>query len=185
MFKIVRRFTKKEMIKQIKNYYSENPDMTMESFNNDKKTYSVNAIIKKFGTWENALEKSRIYKKAKKRIPRETIIEHLKEHYSKNSYITSVSFQEDRTVCSTAPVIREFGTWNNALIAASIYRERNLTKKEIISQLKRHYSKRSAKTFKSFDEDKTVCSYRTVFRTFGSWKNALIEAGIKKEKKSD
>lgn len=168
MFKILRRFTKKEMIKQIKNYYSKNPNMTKESFNDDKTTYSVNAIIKKFGTWENAVEKAKIYKKSKKRIHRETIIKHLKEHLSKNPDMTSVSFQEDKTVCSIAPVIREFGTWNNALVAASIHKERHLTKKQIITQLKRHYYKKPAKTFKSFDDDKTVCSYRTVLRSFGS-----------------
>lgn len=55
-----------------------------------------------------------------------------------------------------------------------------MNKKEIIKQIKSHYKKNPKMTRKSFEEDKDVCSIWIISKYFGSWKEALIAAGIKK-----
>ena len=54
-----------------------------------------------------------------------------------------------------------------------------MNKKEIIKQIKSHYKKNPKMTRKSFEEDKDVCSIWIISKYFGSWKEALIAAGIK------
>ncbi len=52
------------------------------------------------------------------------------------------------------------------------------TNEELLEQLRYHYSKNSKITMESFLEDKEVSSPTTVAGRFGSWKNALKEAGL-------
>lgn len=52
---------------------------------------------------------------------------------------------------------------------------------EILKQMREHYLKRGSITTKSFDEDKEVCSLKTVRSRFGSWNNAIKELGVKEK----
>ena len=42
---------KEKILMQLQNYYLENPDMDKENFRKDKRLYSVETIVKKFGSW--------------------------------------------------------------------------------------------------------------------------------------
>ena len=176
------KFTLREKIlMQLQNYYSKDPDMNKELFKKDKSLYSVETVAKEFGSWNKALVEAGIYEKEdEKALSKEKIIEQLKQHYLKNPDMTVESFEKDRTVCSVSTIRNKFGTWSKALLEAGIYirEDEKLSEEKIIKQLQQHYLKNSGITWKSFSNDKDVCSGNSVTRKFGSWEKALLAAGI-------
>ena len=52
---------------------------------------------------------------------------------------------------------------------------------ELLEQLKKHYSKKSHISKKSFKEDRTTCSVGTISLRFGNWTNGLQKAGLNKK----
>ena len=176
---------KEKILMQLQNYYLENPDMDKENFRKDKRLYSVETIVKKFGSWNKALVEAGIYESEDENaLSKEKIIEQLREHYLKNPNISIESFKKDKSACSPTTVRNKFGSWTNALIEAGIYirEEEKLSEEKIVKQLKQHYLKNLSITVRSFNDDKEVCSSTTVIRMFGSWEKALILAGIYEEK---
>ena len=117
-----------------------------------------------------------------KKYTKEDILEQLKYHYSKNPNMSGLSFGNDKEVSSVKTVKRIFGSWSNALKAAEIPEKEKLTKKDIIFQLKAFYKKNSRISSHSFEKDKRFCSPNTVSYHFGSWGEALKEAGLREEK---
>ncbi len=107
----------------------------------------------------------------------EEILEQLRSHYLKNPNMNSASFDKDKNTCSYVTLFNKFKSWEKALEAAGIPSKR-ITKEKILEQLREHYLKNSNITVKSFENDKNMCSPRTVEKKFGSWNKALLEAGI-------
>ena len=171
---IVKKYSKKEILEQLKQHYLKNPKMTMKSFAKDKSVCSPKIIINRFGSWNKGLLEAGI----KIKLTKEKIIEQLKDHYSRNSSMTSTNFDEDKSVCSYMVVIRRFGSWKEALKEAEIPLRENLTREKIIEHLIEHYKRNPKMTSKSFDEDRSVCSVRSVKNMFGSWNKGLLRAGI-------
>ena len=174
------KYSKEEVIEQLKQHYLKNPKMTMMSFGKDKSVCSTQTVRTLFGSWNKALLEAGI-KKEKEKTEKERVLKDLKKYYSKNKNINKKSFNRDRTVCSTVCVLKHFGSWDRALLEAGIYVRENkrMTREKIIEQLKDHYSRNPKITAVSFKEDKRVCAVTTVMHHFGSWNKALGEAGIR------
>lgn len=52
---IVKKYSKKEILEQLKQHYLKNPKMTMKSFAKDKSVCSPKIIINRFGSWNKGL----------------------------------------------------------------------------------------------------------------------------------
>ena len=59
--------------------------------------------------------------------------------------------------------------------------EQRYSNEDMLEQLRDHYKRNSKITRSSFAKDKAVCSSSIVYMRFGSWNNALLEAGIKEK----
>ena len=92
--------------------------------------------------------------------------------------------KESRVSAST--IIRHFGTWQTAILKAgldSAYAARtksDISKEEVTNELKR-VSKLLNKEIFSQDEflQHSICGHRGIRKNFGSYQNALKEAGFK------
>lgn len=51
----IKKLTKEEISRQVKEFYEENKKISMASFNKDKKYCCSETVAKVFGSWENAL----------------------------------------------------------------------------------------------------------------------------------
>ena len=60
MTNIKNKYSKEEIIEQLRDYYTKNPDMNSRSYGRDKKTCSRSTIRIMFGSWGNALEEAGI-----------------------------------------------------------------------------------------------------------------------------
>ncbi len=181
MIKIgVIKYSNEDLIKQLKEHYSRNPNITKKSFYLDKSVVSPSTIATRFGSWSRGLKKAGILELEKKKLTKKIIINQLKKCYSENPNMKAKDFEKDRSVCSVNAVTLRFGSWNNALKEAGIKlntREK-WSNEEILKQLREHYSKTGNITVESFDNDKGVCSTDTVKNRFGSWSKGLKKAGI-------
>ena len=171
-----------QLLRLLLEHYSENPNMTYDSFNKENKI-SILTIRKEFGSWDRALIESGIRKEGDGRLSKEEVIRQLKEHYLKTEKITIRSFSEDKSTCAVETVRTKFGSWKKALIEAKILSKEEDKREKLLEQLRKHHSRNRRMTYKSFNNDKTtIYSSRTVVREFGTWNKALLEAGIKIKK---
>ena len=83
-----------------------------------------------------------------------------------------------------ATYIKHFGSWNKALLKAGLKPYRPYTKEELIDILRTYYEEKGkipkAQVFQF--SKKKYPSPTTYIKYFGSWNNALVEAGIKVSK---
>ena len=173
------RYTEEEVLKQMQDHYKRHEKMTRKFFGEDKKVCSITTVIKKFGSWEKALEELGLEKERRVIYSDEEILSQIKRHYQKNPNMNSHTFKADKSVCSSYTVTLRFGSWENALKQAGIP-VKKLTKEEISRQLKEFYKKNNKISMQDFNKDKNYCCAETVAKVFGSWEKALIELGLKK-----
>ena len=181
MTNIKNKYSKEEIIEQLRDYYTKNPDMNSRSYGRDKKTCSRSTIRIMFGSWGNALEEAGLPARDKNTYTKEKIIEHLWDHYKRNPEMTRTSFEKDKNVCSSSIVFIRFGSWENALVTAGISLKK-ITRENMLEQLIDYYQRNGEITRRGFGKDRNVCSSSVVVRCFGSWSKALEEAGIGKPK---
>ena len=128
-----------------------------------------------------------------KKYSKNQLIEILQQWANKNGRIpTEKDFYKNLDLPNFKTYRREFGTWNNALIVAGIgIRQREREKKysrdqliEILQQWEKDNNKIPKE--KDFTNNPNFPYYTTYINEFGTWNNALINAGIgirQKEKK--
>ena len=177
-----KELTKEKIIKQLQDHYLKNPKMSLKSFDEDKSVCSITTIKSKFGNWSTAVAEAGLILEGSRKLSNSDIIKQLQEYYSKNFHILEKSFSKDKNTCSADTIIARFGSWENALKEAGLPNKKERMKKEMLRQLKQHYSKNPNMTKNTFTNDKSVWSGSTVQKYFGTWENALIEAGIKEGK---
>ena len=173
------RYTEEEVLKQMQDHYKRHEKMTRKFFGEDKTVCSITTVIKKFGSWEKALEELGLEKERRVIYSDEEILSQIKRHYQKNPNMNSSTFKADKSVCSFYTVTLRFGSWEKALKQAGIP-VKKLTKEEISRQLKEFYKKNNKISMQDFNKDKNYCCAETVAKVFGSWEKALIELGLKK-----
>ncbi|WP_395074463.1 hypothetical protein [Flavobacterium sp.] len=181
-------FYANEIILEIKRVYFEHFENEQIIYKNFKQhsTLPLKKIIKYFGTWKNALNKSGInYAPDLTAIHTNTIIAKIRQVYFEhfeNSYMTFVKFRPYSSFY-LKKISKYFGTWENALKQAGVYYNPDLTNiyiDEIITEIKRvyfaHYEN-SKMTLKQFLQHSSI-SKGKLNKYFKTWNNALKEANV-------
>ena len=181
-------FYANEIIIEIKRVYFEHFENKQTIYKNFKQhsTLPLKKIIKYFGTWKNALNKSGIiYAPDLTAIHTDTIIAKIRQVYFEhfeNSYMTFVKFRPYSSIY-LKKISKYFGTWENALKQADVYYNPNLANiyiEEIITDIKRvyfaHYEN-SKMTIKQYLQHSSITKGK-VIKYFKTWNNALNEANV-------
>jgi Homing endonuclease associated repeat len=166
--------------------YFENTRMSYKNFRKHSKI-SYRAIIKYFDTWENAINKAEINCESKPlRFDTKTIIAELKRvrsNFFENTRMTIENFELHSKI-SRSTVMRSFGSWDNALNQAEINciatRPPLYNKNEIIAELQRvyfAYFENTRMTTVNFSKHSKI-GFKSIFKQFDSWENALNQAQI-------
>ena len=154
-----------------------------EDFKNDLNLPAPTTYFKRFGSWNNALEKAGLEINVKKGYTKEELILTLKNLSKDLKRTPMMKDLVPRKDLPEASVFKDnFGSWNNALKVAGLevkYRFRKWKKEEIIFWLKKKYEE-LGKTpgIRDFDKDKDAPAKNTVRKLFGNWTIALREANI-------
>ena len=62
------KYSNEDLIKQLKEHYSRNPNITKKSFYLDKSVVSPSTIATRFGSWSRGLKKAGILELEKKKL---------------------------------------------------------------------------------------------------------------------
>jgi len=178
----MKRYTRQELIDNLKKLSKK---LARTPCVRDVKSPSIFVYRNAFGLWNNALKEAGLPINRKRAYTDEELIGLLQELYRKNKKVPThktIRFLKDFPDYITFKY--HFGNWNNAIRAAgmcpvSIKKYPTYTKKELIDLLRKRYRK----TGKS-----PICNelctlkdipYHGIFvSSFGSWNNALTEAGL-------
>ena len=174
------KYTKEEIVEQLKDCYRRNGKVTVHIFDADKTLCSSSVVLDRFGSWTKALEEVGLPQN-EYHYTKEEIAEQLRDHYKRNGKINSKTISSDETVCSVSTVKKFFGSWEKAMKELELP-QKMYTKEKVAEELKDHYRKNGKISWSIFESDKTVCSTKTVEKLFGSWSKALEELGFTKPK---
>lgn len=111
---------------------------------------------------------------------KEEIIKQL-QSFEKKYNTTSIRIYKELNIKpSWSTITRRFGSWNNALKEANIYKEKpNYTKNEIINTLNKVAKENNGKiTLKYYNDKKIKPSLKVIKKVFGSWENALKSSNL-------
>jgi integrase len=122
------------------------------------------------------------------KILKKEIIKAIKRSYKEDGNVTRRSFEKKPYGFASSTVRRYFQTWSNALEVSGIVKEirsDEQEQKQIIMNLQRCFEEEGEIKRDTFISKPYGCSSSKINRLFGSWKKALIAAGLRKDEMTD
>lgn len=186
-----KQYSMEEAIIQLRSFYIENNyQITKRSYNESGRSPKPDTLRKYFGSWNQALEKAGIpATKAKKKsgLSKEEMLQALKGVYEENKgIITKSSYADARKSPTVGTIERAFGSWSDALIQAGIdpfkSQEARYTNEELLNILRGYYEVNGHLSMEDYKESGQKPTSATIVRRFGSWGNAMREAGLEMDK---
>lgn len=142
--------------------------------------YGRNVYETRFGTWNDALRAAGLELNHERNYSRERLIQAIRDLAEELDAVPRRDQMRNEGKFAEKPYRREFGTWNQALRAAGYdpVDRKNIPREELLNALK-NLADRLGKT-PTANEMNTIgeFSHRTMELRFGSWNQALQEAGL-------
>ncbi|APR02582.1 TPA: homing endonuclease associated repeat-containing protein [Clostridium botulinum] len=168
-----KKYSDEDLLQKIKNKYNELGEIP--------KSYQVEnytIIIRRFNGWDNALKKAgfdnKELKKYKKTYTKKDLLNMIKEKTQELGKIPSMSDFSHKHI-----FVKNFGTWENALVEAGFNKEDilNRNKKYSDEDLLNIINTKYLQLGK-IPKAKDVKQYYSIINRFDSWENALKKADL-------
>lgn len=142
--------------------------------------YGSSSYVKSFGTWNNAVRQAGIKIGRQHDIPEADLIDEIQRLADELGHPPTANHMRDRGCFGVSTISDEFGTWNDALIAAGFEpnKVKNVDKGKLTGEIRRldeEYGR--PPTAKDMERDGAY-SVGTFTRAFESWNGALSAAGF-------
>lgn len=201
--------SKSELLKELRSYskaLGRIPKAT--DMRNKNGVSSYDSYASKFGSWENALLAAGLKPDFSKSLSRKELLDALQNYHKKFDYLpTQNTYLSNSEFPSPTQYRREFGTFGKAIDvylhslpldtivqkksassskkARLVYRKEFVTKANLISILKKCFHEHGEVILSARNAEKYGLPRITLFyKIFGSWSQALIEAGLPLSKKA-
>jgi predicted GIY-YIG superfamily endonuclease/ribonuclease I len=147
---------------------------------NSKGKFSSGPYDNVFGSWNNALKEAGLEVNVERNISKERLLEELQRLSDEYDVSPSRELMRSKGKFGSNTYRRTFGSWNNALkeAALEINHENNISKERLLEELQRldnEYEKTPSIYLMESEGKFTQQPYK---RAFGSWNEALKEAGL-------
>jgi len=191
-----KRYTNEDIIAQLQRCYEDNHnEISMNLYRKGKYKPSVDTIANRFGSWTHALQQAGIAsphnaqrdQTGRKGTPStytdDEIIASLRRCLEEQNAVSAKAYQKGGYKPGRTTIANHFGSWNNALIAAGIPphdpNEKQFTDEDIFEQLRACYDENEQHlSMDKYIESKRIPTAHTIIKYFGSWNNAVEQAGI-------
>lgn len=149
--------------------------------NYSSRTYSL-----RFGSWSNALELAGLEQNVVRGLSEKELLDELRRIAEIVGRTPKESDVKKHGICSRGPFIDQFGTWNEALIAAGFTPNRHteFSDSDFIEDLQRVAASLGYTPRKEDYGEHGRFGTSTVTRAFGSWSDALREAELEIPRRS-
>lgn len=150
-------------------------------------TYGVSTYLNKFGSWNDAVREVGLEPTRERNVPREDLIREIQRLAEKLGGTPTVTEMRQHGCYGVSTYSNEFGTWNNALETAGVgtNKEKNVPKSDLLAEI-HSLSEDLGRTPSALSMSKKGgYSVGTYERRFGSWNEALREAGLEINNRSD
>lgn len=149
--------------------------------------YGENTYVRRFGSWNEALNEAGIKENKERNIRDKELISELQRLKAEAGTVPPASLMNERGKYSEGPYLSRFGSWNEALKTAGIepnfhqdinkdnLREELFRLKEVLGHVPRYEEVEKHSTY----------GKSTFERFFGSWNNALEDVGFTLNKLRD
>lgn len=156
----------------------------MRDFINNPENPGFNLYIKRFGSWNKALEMAGLNIGHRKvRHTRELAIDAIKLFYKENERVPEArDFINNPKYPSSNTIIRIFGSWNKAIEIVGLkanHGGKNYTEDELLSNIVMFFDDNGyPPSVRDFTNNSLYPSFATYRYRFGSWNNALKLVGL-------
>jgi DNA-binding protein H-NS len=180
--KFAKNYSKEEIIKALQRYAEENDGfLTYDLYRNKKYKPSDTTIRKKFGSWNQALREAGIMtnREVEKWYTEEEVLRILQNVSENGKAITIDEYKKQKIQPNFDTIVALFGSWNEAIKKAGL-KENSVvyTDEEMIKALQKYSQKKGKFTSLDYVKDRIQPSYPAIQQRFGSWANAVKNAGI-------
>lgn len=153
----------------------------------EKGEYAPSNYSNKFGSWNRAVREAGLEPTRRRDIPKDELLTELKRLADELGHAPTVEEMKQRGKFGVSTYSKEFGSWNDALQEADLElnRRQNVDESKLLEEVSRLYDefdRSPSADIMSRNGDFAVSTYR---RVFGSWNNALREAGFDVNNRSD
>jgi hypothetical protein len=142
--------------------------------------YSSSAYSRKFEAWNAAIQQAGLELGRQREIPREDLVDAMHGLVDDIGHLPTHTQMDQQGEYSANTYAREFGSWNEALKYAfgEVNRQRNIDKSDLLDELLRLESNVSRVPTAVDMANHGKFGTSTVVGEFGSWNEALSEAGF-------
>lgn len=180
--KFAKSYSKEEIINALQHYVDENNGfLTLTLYKNKKYKPSESTIRKKFGSWNQALQEAGILtnREVRKWYTEKEVIRILQNVSENDKAITVEEYKKQRIQPHYDTIVSLFGSWNEAIKKAGL-KENSMvyTNEEMIKALQEYSQKKGNFTSIDYEKAEVKPGYLAIQKRFGSWANAVRNAGI-------
>jgi len=152
-----------------------------------KGKYGSSNYPNKFGSWNDAVREAGLEPTRERDVPREDIIDELKRVTEELGKPPNTEEMKEHGCYGVSTCSNEFGTWNEALKTAGVgtNKEKDIPKSDLLAELHRLNENVEGGLIASHMKRMGEFSVGTYDRKFGSWNDALREAGIELNNRTD
>ncbi len=152
-----------------------------------KGKYATSTYSNKFGTWNNAIQEAGLGLVRQRNITREELLLELERLTEELSHPPTAYDMREVGRFSVSTYSNEFGSWNSALQQAGISLNKciNIPESELLTDIRRLHNELNRVPTADTIREGGAHSVKTYERTFGSWNNALKEAGFEVNNRSN
>lgn len=142
--------------------------------------YGDSVFVNTFGSWNNAVTEAGLEPTRQRDVPREELLNELKRLTEELGDPPRVDEMRDLGAFGVSTYSNEFGSWNAALLEAglSLNKQVGIPESDLLGEIQRLHQE-LGRVPSAFDmENDGNFAVNTYRRKFGSWNQALSEAGL-------
>lgn len=183
------QLTDEDIISMLRTCNARYDRVTTRTFDNDPDFCSAASVLRRFGSWDNALEKAGIERAPShtSKYTDEDIIAELKEAATKvDGHLTTSKLLDLDDAVPPSVVISRFGSWSEAKEAAGLEKDARkhnghseiYSREDFLQALRDCEEKHGKVTQRIFDDDEDFPTSGAIRKRFDSWQEAKKEAGV-------
>jgi hypothetical protein len=175
-----RNINESDLLSELQNLADELGRTPFQQDMNQEGSYSISIYISRFGSWNNALSEADLEVNVERNITKSSLVNELTRLANELGRTPVSRDMEKKGAYNVSTYADRFGSWNNALNEADLdlNREVNISKSNLVGELEDLADEIGETPVARDMNQEGEYSEQAYLSEFGSWNNALKQAGL-------